>query len=75
MVQLSFSIIRKCLTTDVREGLPTVRQVLPTDCPPNSGKIDKDGLIWIEMCLQNRTGYEELTPVVARLWRDKDTDG
>ena len=75
MVQLSFSIIRKCLTTNVREGLPTVRQVLPTDCPPNGGKMDKNGLIWIEMCLQNRTGYEKRNPVVARLWRDKDTDG
>ena len=48
--------------TDEREGLPTARQVLPTNCPPNGGKMDKNGLIWIEMCLQNRTGYEELTP-------------
>ena len=59
MVQLSFSIIRKCLKTDVREGLPTVSQVLPTDCPPNGGKMDKNGLRWIVMHLRNQNGYEE----------------
>ena len=45
--------------TDVREGLPTVSQVLPTDCPPNGGKMDKNGLRWIVMHLRNQNGYEE----------------